>query len=152
MDKSKYFLDLSKCTEEEQIKAIAFLPEPINEDDYDITHIHLYLLYDDEDCMWWVSTKYFLADKTELTYPEFIKLFEGGEGEKTNEHTCKYCGCLTTQPDIECYAAPNNTMETPKNEPWIFCETPEEKCTMNYCDENGCQNRKRNLVKLPNLP
>lgn len=38
-------------------------------------------------------------------------------------------------------------METLKNEPWNFCETPEEKCTMNYCDENGCQNRKRNLVK-----
>ena len=31
--------------------------------------------------------------------------------------------------------------------PWSFCETPEEKCTMNYCDENGCQNRKRSLVK-----
>lgn len=30
-----------------------------------------------------------------------------------------------------------------KREPWGFCETPEEKCTMNYCDENGCQNRKR---------
>lgn len=30
--------------------------------------------------------------------------------------------------------------------PWAFCETPEEKCTMNYCDENGCQNRKRNPV------
>lgn len=33
-----------------------------------------------------------------------------------------------------------------KKEPWGFCETPEEKCTMNYCDENGCQNRKRHLV------
>ena len=32
-------------------------------------------------------------------------------------------------------------------EPWSFCETPKEKCTMNYCDENGCQNRKRNYVK-----
>jgi hypothetical protein len=31
-------------------------------------------------------------------------------------------------------------------QPHSFCETPEEKCTMNYCDENGCQNRKRNLV------
>ncbi|MCZ2084835.1 MAG: hypothetical protein LC112_11235 [Flavobacteriales bacterium] len=82
MDKSKIYLDLSKCTEEEQIKAIAFLPEPINEDDYDITHIHLYLIYDDEDCMWWVSTKYFLADKNEITYPEFIKLFEGGESKE----------------------------------------------------------------------
>lgn len=30
--------------------------------------------------------------------------------------------------------------------PWPFCETPEEKCTMNYCDENGCQNRKGNSV------
>ena len=37
-------------------------------------------------------------------------------------------------------------METPKK-PWNFCETPEEKCTMNYCDENGCQSRKRNLVE-----
>ena len=32
-------------------------------------------------------------------------------------------------------------------EPWGFCETPEEKCTMNYCDENGCQNRERNYVQ-----
>jgi hypothetical protein len=30
-----------------------------------------------------------------------------------------------------------------KKEPWGFCETPEEKCTMNYCDDSGCQNRKR---------
>jgi hypothetical protein len=30
-----------------------------------------------------------------------------------------------------------------KRKPWGFCETPEAKCTMNYCDENGCQNRKR---------
>jgi hypothetical protein len=29
---------------------------------------------------------------------------------------------------------------------WSFCETPEEKCKMNYCDDNGCQNRKRHLV------
>jgi len=29
---------------------------------------------------------------------------------------------------------------------WGFCETPDEKCTMNYCDENGCQNRKRFLI------
>jgi hypothetical protein len=32
-------------------------------------------------------------------------------------------------------------------ETWGFCETPKEKCTMNYCDENGCQNRERNYVK-----
>ncbi len=39
--------------------------------------------------------------------------------------------------------------EEPKQEkkPHSFCETPEEKCVMNYCDENGCQNRKRHLVE-----
>jgi len=32
--------------------------------------------------------------------------------------------------------------------PWSFCETPNEKCTMNYCDENGCINRKRSYSDL----
>jgi len=36
----------------------------------------------------------------------------------------------------------NQENKTPHN----FCETPDEKCTMNYCDENGCQNRERHLV------
>jgi hypothetical protein len=40
--------------------------------------------------------------------------------------------------------------EEPKSH--SFCETPEEKCTMNYCDENGCQNRKRILVKPKEEP
>jgi hypothetical protein len=42
--------------------------------------------------------------------------------------------------------------EEPKQEkkPHSFCKTPEEKCTMNYCDENGCQNRVRHLVE-PNF-
>jgi hypothetical protein len=42
--------------------------------------------------------------------------------------------------------------EEPKKEkkPHSFCKTPEEKCTMNYCDENGCQNRVRHLVE-PNF-
>lgn len=39
-----------------------------------------------------------------------------------------------------------------EKKPWAFCETPEEKCTMNYCDENGCQNRKRNLVEDKIVP
>ena len=37
-------------------------------------------------------------------------------------------------------------MNLEERKPWGFCETPEEKCTANYCDENGCQNRKRHLV------
>lgn len=36
-------------------------------------------------------------------------------------------------------------------EPWDFCETPEQRCTMNFCDENGCQNRKR-VVVVNSLP
>lgn len=31
--------------------------------------------------------------------------------------------------------------------PHSFCETPEEKCTFGYCDENGCMNRRRVLVE-----
>jgi hypothetical protein len=37
----------------------------------------------------------------------------------------------------------NKKQQTPHG----FCETPEQKCTMNYCDENGCQNRKRTLAE-----
>ena len=33
-----------------------------------------------------------------------------------------------------------------------FCETPEEKCSMNYCDTNGCQNRKTELVEPQEEP
>jgi hypothetical protein len=48
--------------------------------------------------------------------------------------------------------------EEPKQEtleevkPHSFCETPDEKCTMNYCDENGCQNRKKELVEPQEEP
>ena len=31
--------------------------------------------------------------------------------------------------------------------PHSFCETPHENCTLNYCDENGCLNRNRELVE-----
>jgi hypothetical protein len=39
------------------------------------------------------------------------------------------------------------TVKRQEKKPHSFCETPEEKCTMNYCDENGCQNRVRHLVE-----
>lgn len=38
-------------------------------------------------------------------------------------------------------------MKQEKIKPHNFCETPEEKCTMNYFDDNGCMNRKRELVQ-----
>lgn len=44
----------------------------------------------------------------------------------------------------------DHTLENKKERvPWGFCETPEEKCTDNYCDEQGCQNRVRHLVNEP---
>ena len=76
------YLDLSKLSEEQQRKVIALLRKPINKDDYDITYLHFYLIYD-EGCMWWVSTKYFLADKTELTYSQFLDMM--GEGEEKSK-------------------------------------------------------------------
>lgn len=33
-----------------------------------------------------------------------------------------------------------------KKKPNNFCVTRPRTCTMNYCDENGCQDRERNLV------
>ena len=83
MDKTKFYLDLSKCTEEEQKNIFSLLPEPILSDDYDIRGKYKYLLitddYDNHCNKWYVDFRYY--EKTELTYPEFIKLFEGGEGE-----------------------------------------------------------------------
>jgi hypothetical protein len=38
-------------------------------------------------------------------------------------------------------------MKIEKIKPHNFCETPEEKCIMNYCDENGCMNRKREATE-----
>ena len=39
------------------------------------------------------------------------------------------------------------SLEQEESKQHSFCETPNEKCTMSYCDENGCQNRKRILVE-----
>jgi hypothetical protein len=63
-----------------------------------------------------------------------------------------------------CFMKSGNFIPTDKNinykiiipqeqlKPHSFCETPESKCTMNYCDENGCQNRKRELVEPQEEP
>ena len=52
----------------------------------------------------------------------------------------KYQNNTTTKPLNQ------NKMKADNKNGWGFCETPDEKCTMNYCDENGCQNRKRFLI------
>ena len=41
---------------------------------------------------------------------------------------------------------PPSNRKVSTNKPHSFCETPKENCTINYCDDNGCNNRKRNLV------
>lgn len=81
MNKEKYFIDLSKLSEEQQKHIFSLLPEPILSDDYDIRGKYKYLLitddYDNYCDKWYVDFRY--DDRTEITYPEFIKLFEGGE-------------------------------------------------------------------------
>jgi hypothetical protein len=64
------------------------------------------------------------------------------------EDTCleiKVCNCSINDYCLK----PGYTIIIPQEEPkpHSFCKTPEEKCTMNYCDENGCQNRVRHLVE-----
>lgn len=110
MDKSKIYLDLSKCSEEERKKISLSLKLPINN-----IKLFPYLTWNGRFSRFdQFQSNGTPKDLSKITYPDFIKLFEGGEGEKEIEHTCKYCGCLTTQSDDDCYANPKNTMETPK--------------------------------------
>ena len=74
MDKSKIYLDLSKCTEEKQKHIISLLPEPRNWKVYAMFDNKVFLNYNVDE--WIVGSKFYIADKQELTYPEFIKLFE----------------------------------------------------------------------------
>ena len=84
------YLDLSKLSEDQQRKVIALLPEPINKDDYHILYLRFYLIYDDEDCMWWVSTKYFAAEKTEINYSQFLDMMGESEEVLQVENILKY--------------------------------------------------------------
>lgn len=87
-DLTKCFIDLSKLSEE-QIKSLPQILEKAGEtlgDQTDIegddlsywTNFHK----PDYATYWTCGTSTSTPEKTELTYPEFIKLFEGGEGEK----------------------------------------------------------------------
>lgn len=88
MNKEKYFIDLSKLSEE-QIKALPqvfensgdkVLPETLSDlISGKITDGFKFLFYSPSG---WNQNDYPLKGRTELTYPKFIKLFEGGEGEK----------------------------------------------------------------------
>lgn len=75
----KYFIDLSKCSEEQRKHIFSLLPDRKKTVQYWFDKHNILLYFDDEDGLWWVNGDIAPADKTEITYPEFIKLFEGGE-------------------------------------------------------------------------
>ncbi|QNS40165.1 hypothetical protein H0S70_07060 [Chryseobacterium manosquense] len=87
MKKEEVFIDLSKCSEEEIIKIYHVLNDK-NENIYHSDRMILkkgkfenrfpYLTLNSGYTQW-MSTFVNIHGKTELTYPEFIKLFEGGE-------------------------------------------------------------------------
>ena len=82
--KENIFLDLSKCTEEEQKHIFSLLPPEPHRDAYNIFRNYKYLQFIPKSKFQekekWMVDKQSLG-KTEITYPEFIYLFEGGEGE-----------------------------------------------------------------------
>ena len=84
MDKSKIFINLTKCTEEEQKHIFSLLPERKEHLQYRIDKYNTLLYLDNETGLWWVNGDTIPKNKAELTYPDFIKLFEGGEGEKSD--------------------------------------------------------------------
>lgn len=75
MDKSKFYLDLSKCTEEER-KHIKTLTGIKNDSE------RIYLSFSPIQNVWGYFNSIGIKNKTGLTYPDFIKLFEGGESKE----------------------------------------------------------------------
>ena len=101
--REEIYLDLSKLSKEQQIKAIALLPKPLNHDDYYISDKFIYLIFDDEDdLIWWIAPKYLIKGKTELTYSQFLdmmgeseeksKVIENSEKELINNDGTLYIG------------------------------------------------------------
>ena len=78
MNKEKYFIDLSKCSDEQHREVISLVKNNMEK-----TAVILdILLFNESQNLWCTFDKYGGAKK-ELTYPEFIKFFEGGEEENT---------------------------------------------------------------------
>ena len=92
----KYFIDLSKCSEEQRKHIFSLLPDRKKTVQYWFDKHNILLYFDDEDGLWWVNGDIAPADKTEITYPEFIKLFEGGESKEVLQVDI-YSGELNTE-------------------------------------------------------
>ena len=80
MDKSKVFINLSKCTEEEQKHIFSLLPDDELRTYLRYNKFQPYLNFD--FLQWFICNHEVISRKTELTYLEFIKLFEGGESKE----------------------------------------------------------------------
>lgn len=81
-DKTKIYIDLSKCTEEERKHIFSLLPECCGNGQYVYNdRFAKHLRYNSYHQSW--VTGLYSNDKRlkELTYPEFIKLFEGAEDD-----------------------------------------------------------------------
>lgn len=101
-----FYIDLSKCSEEQRnhiAKILSDNNQPcyqgllncLNNGDYNKT-FYLLSFFKRRD-LWDFAHEGLESteNKTELTYPEFIKLFEGGEGEK-NTYSFSYLSCGKT--------------------------------------------------------
>lgn len=87
MDKSKYFLDLSKCTEEEQKRVFLILPPEPHRDAYNIFGSYKYLQFIpkskfQEKEKWFVDKSAW--NKTEITFSQFKEMM-GSEGKAEAE-------------------------------------------------------------------
>ena len=92
MNKEEVFIDLRKCSEEQRNHIFSLLPTDkitaqiyymIRNSDWEVLKAFSHLFFN--DCSIWRlcsnrSTETY--GKNELTYPEFIKLLEGGESKE----------------------------------------------------------------------
>lgn len=100
MKKENIYLDLSKCTED-QIKALPTILENAGEYmtsgfrnlNYYATTTYCYIQL--VEAYWSIWDLLNVMGKQELTYPEFIELFDGGEGDNNG-----WIEMEKTQPEI----------------------------------------------------
>ena len=87
-DKTKIYIDLKKCSEE-QIKSLPQILEKAGENlaipkdiEYEIGIGYVNLHYREINDYWTCATSNINSEKQELSYPEFINIFNGKEEEK----------------------------------------------------------------------
>lgn len=75
-DLTKYFIDLSKCTEEQRKHIFSLIGGKPDKNMSSYMGGNECLIFFDK---WERHNRNNFYNRTELTYPEFIKLFDGGE-------------------------------------------------------------------------